>query len=592
MTAFRRFTLRLLSFFRLNRAEADLAREINAHLQLLEDEFVAKGMARGDARLAARRAFGGVEQAKEQQRDARGFRWLENSRIDFKLGARMLRKYPGLSLIGGAGLAVGIAIGTAFFAFFYAYIYATIPAPDGHRIVGLENWDIKTNNEMRQSAHDFVTWRDDLKTVEELGAFRTIGRNLVVAGASPEPVRIAEITAAGLSVPHIQPRLGRLLTAADESPGAAPVLVIGSDVWVTRFNGDQSIIGRDRASRQRRPHHRGGDARGIRISDQSQLLDTAPPRAVGVSAPAGSRDLHLRATRARRHHRSGAGGVDDAGGEGVGAVSRYARRPARARDAVRASDPRHPGDHLVAVRADAVHGQPAAGGRRAQCRDPDLRADGDATGRDRGEDGARRQPAEAGRATFHRGAFALRPLGRRRHLPGEGRHSHGPRHHGDGGRPASLLHRQRHPDARLHLRCAPDSRRRGDRRRRARAARHGAAHADDAEGVRQQQRTAPRRDVDDVDRRAGRAGGGRPADCGRVVLGRDQLCGDDADLRERAVPVGAAHRRSGAAARHGSRHLPPRHRVAVDQAAQRSRRPPRSGAGGRGRDGRPRHPGR
>ena len=245
MTAFRRFTLRLLSFFRLTRAEADLAREINSHLQLLEDEFVAKGMTRGDARLAARRAFGGVEQAKEHQRDARGFRWLENSRIDFKLGARMLKKYPGLSLIGGAGLAVGIAVGTAFFAFFYSYIYATIPAPDGHRIVGLENWDVKTNNEMRQSAHDFLTWRDEMQTVEELGAFRTIGRNLVVSGASPEPVRIAEITAAGLAVPHLQPRLGRLLTAADEATGATPVLVIGSDVFASRFNSDPTIIGRE-----------------------------------------------------------------------------------------------------------------------------------------------------------------------------------------------------------------------------------------------------------------------------------------------------------------------------------------------------------
>ena len=101
----------------------------------------------------------------------------------------MLVKYPGLSLIGGVGLAVGIAIGTAFFAFFYAYIYATIPAPDGHRIVGLENWDIKTNNEVRQAAHDFVTWRDELKTVQELGAFRTIGRNLVarrrITGTGP-----------------------------------------------------------------------------------------------------------------------------------------------------------------------------------------------------------------------------------------------------------------------------------------------------------------------------------------------------------------------------------------------------------------------
>jgi len=241
----RRFLHRLLSVFRLGRAESDLAREIGSHLQLLEDEFVAKGLTREDARFAARRAFGGVEQAKEHQRDARGFRWLDDSRTDFKLGARMLMKYPGLSLIGGAGLAVGTAIGTAFFVFFYSYIYATVPGPDGHRIVGLENWSIKTNNEVRQAAHDFETWRNDLKTVQELGAFRTIGRNLFAAGAASEPIRIAEITAVGMGVPRVQPRLGRALTTADEAPGAPPVLVIGSDVWTTRFNSDPSILGRE-----------------------------------------------------------------------------------------------------------------------------------------------------------------------------------------------------------------------------------------------------------------------------------------------------------------------------------------------------------
>jgi hypothetical protein len=101
MTEIRRFLARLLTTIHSRRAETELAREINAHLRLLEDEHVAKGLSRDDARLAARRAFGGVEQTKEHQRDARGFRWLEDLRIDLQLGVRMLVKYPGLSIIGG-----------------------------------------------------------------------------------------------------------------------------------------------------------------------------------------------------------------------------------------------------------------------------------------------------------------------------------------------------------------------------------------------------------------------------------------------------------------------------------------------------------
>ena len=245
MTTIRRFVLRLLSFFRHGAAEAELSREIHSHLQLLEDEFVSKGMSRDDARLAARRAFGGVEQAKEYQRDARGFRWLDNSRMDFKLGARMLAKYPALSLIGGAGLAVGVAIGTGFFAVAYSLLYATLPVARGERIVVLQNWDLDANTEMRRSMHDLATWQREMKTVEEIGAFRTVERNLIVPGGPAEPVQVAQITAPGFNITGVPPVIGRPIVAADERAGAPPIVVIGADVWHSRFGGDASVLGRE-----------------------------------------------------------------------------------------------------------------------------------------------------------------------------------------------------------------------------------------------------------------------------------------------------------------------------------------------------------
>src|SRR5688572_10995568 len=245
MTTLRRLVLRLLSFFRLGAAEAELSREIHSHLQLLEDEFVSKGMPRDDARLAARRAFGGVEQAKEHQRDERGFRWLDNSRMDFTLGARMLAKYPGLSLIGGAGLAVGVAIGAGFFAFLYSFLYATLPVEGGERIVALENWDIDANDEMRRSMHDLVMWQREMKTVGEIGAFRTVVRNVTFAGGPVEAVEVAQITADGFNITRVKPVMGRAIVAADESAAASPIVVIGYDVWHSRFGGDASVLGRE-----------------------------------------------------------------------------------------------------------------------------------------------------------------------------------------------------------------------------------------------------------------------------------------------------------------------------------------------------------
>lgn len=245
MTTIRRFILRLLSFFRSDAAEAELSREIRSHLQLLEDEFVSNGMPRDEARLAARRAFGGVEQVKEHQRDARGFRWLDNSRMDFTLGARMLAKYPALSLIGGAGLAVGVAIGAAFFTIAYSLLYATVPVERGERIVALENWDIDANNEMQRSMHDLLDWQREMKTVEEIGAFRTIVRNLIVPGGSAEPIEAAQITAAGFTITGVPPIIGRPIVAADESADAPPVIVIGEDVWHSRFGGDAAVLGKE-----------------------------------------------------------------------------------------------------------------------------------------------------------------------------------------------------------------------------------------------------------------------------------------------------------------------------------------------------------
>jgi len=245
MTTIRRFALRLLAVVRFGKAETDLAREIAAHLQLLEDEFVASGMTRDDARLAARRAFGGVEQAKVHQRDARGFRWLDDSRIDFKLGARMLVKYPGVSLVGGAGLAVAIAICASFFAFTYAYLYSTLPVDEADRVVALENWDLAANNEEQQQVHDFIAWRDALHTVEDLSAFREVSRNLIGPGGSGEPIKVAEITPSAFRLTRVPPFLGRSLAETDTTPGAPPVVVIGHDEWQGRFAADPAIVGRE-----------------------------------------------------------------------------------------------------------------------------------------------------------------------------------------------------------------------------------------------------------------------------------------------------------------------------------------------------------
>ena len=90
---------------------------------------------------------------------------------------------------------------------------------------------------------DFSVWREELTTVQELGAVRNVARNLIAPGAQPETISAAEMTATGFTVARVQPALGRFILAQDEHPGAPDVLVIGHDVWLRRFGGDASIIG-------------------------------------------------------------------------------------------------------------------------------------------------------------------------------------------------------------------------------------------------------------------------------------------------------------------------------------------------------------
>ena len=93
-----RFVLRLFNLLRGSRADEQLSRELDAHLPLMQDDFERRGMSPDEARRAARRAFGGVEQAKEQQRDARSFVWLEDATRDLAYAVRMLVRSPGFTL--------------------------------------------------------------------------------------------------------------------------------------------------------------------------------------------------------------------------------------------------------------------------------------------------------------------------------------------------------------------------------------------------------------------------------------------------------------------------------------------------------------
>lgn len=243
MSNIRRFVHRLSAPFRGRRADADLTREIQAHLQLLEEKFVTEGMSPKEARAAAKRAFGNIEHTKELQRDARSFRWLTGWAMELRLGARMLVRYPGLTVVGSLALAFAIAVGASTFEIVKRATDPVLPLPDGDRIVGLTYWDRVKDVKERASSYDFLIWREQLTTLQDIGAFRLVERNLSAVGGVAEPVTVAQISPAAFRMARVPALLGRTLTEEDEDLSSPPVVVLGHRLWQTRFGGDRAVVG-------------------------------------------------------------------------------------------------------------------------------------------------------------------------------------------------------------------------------------------------------------------------------------------------------------------------------------------------------------
>jgi predicted permease len=182
----------------------------------------------------------------ERWRDRRrgGLMRMGLSWLDFKLGFRMLSRYPMLTVVGSLAMAVAIGVGAGTFEVITRVTDPSLPLPDGDRIVGLSYWHRAESSARPQSAYDVLNWREGLRTLEDIGAFRLVQRNLIVGEHVGEPVDAAEISAAAFRVTGVPPLMGRVLVDEDESPQSPAVVVLGYRLWTMRFGADPAVLGR------------------------------------------------------------------------------------------------------------------------------------------------------------------------------------------------------------------------------------------------------------------------------------------------------------------------------------------------------------
>jgi len=231
------------SLFRKNAVEQELDLEIRFHVERQIAEHLAKGMSQQEAGRAARLEFGGVEQFKEECRDARGVNRLESLLADLRYGFRSLRKSPGFTTISVLTLALGIGANTAIFSMVNALLLHPYNFRDPDALVRV--WEDRGIDEGIDARHlapaDAEDLRAEQQVFEKLSTYRTQSFSLG-AGSEIQPVLGCRVSADFFDVLGVRPASGRLFTAGEEQPGLDQVAIVGHGLWQRRFGGDPLLL--------------------------------------------------------------------------------------------------------------------------------------------------------------------------------------------------------------------------------------------------------------------------------------------------------------------------------------------------------------
>jgi putative ABC transport system permease protein len=244
MTTLRELGSRIRGLIHKSRRDADLNDEVAAHLDCLAEENVRRGMSAQDARDAARRDFGAVEQIKETYRERRGLPMLETLIQDLRFGSRTLRKNPGFTFVAILTLALGIGANTAIFSVVNALLLTPLRYRQADRLVMVwENLRTGNNPQNNISPANFLQWQDHNTSFEQMAAMYDDHLNLTGDG-DPEQIPYKGVSPNFFSLLGVDPFLGQTFSAENGVPGKDQVAILSFGLWQRKFGGDRSIIGK------------------------------------------------------------------------------------------------------------------------------------------------------------------------------------------------------------------------------------------------------------------------------------------------------------------------------------------------------------
>ena len=234
----------LRNLFLSRRVEVDLDAEVRAHLEMLTEENIRRGMPPEEAQRAARIELGGIDQVKEQVRERRMGNWLHSVIADCRYGARQLHKNPGFTTAAALTLALGLGANTYIFSLVDALLLRPIKFPDPGRVVAL--WERVPNigldrNELAPA--NFLDWKAQNHVFDHIAAQEWWDANL--GGVEyPEHLHGFLVTPDYFAAVEAQPMLGRAFLPEEGTPGKDRVAMLSYGLWRDHFSSDPSVVGR------------------------------------------------------------------------------------------------------------------------------------------------------------------------------------------------------------------------------------------------------------------------------------------------------------------------------------------------------------
>ena len=238
-----RIARRVRAFVRRESLEAAMDAEMRYHIECETAERVSQGMSVEEARRSAMRDFGGVERHKEDARDARGLRPLDDVARDTSYALRVLRKNPGFTAAVVLTFALGIGCSCAIFSLVHGILVRQLPYSRPNELVALWERNVARGVDRNVvSEQDFAAWRKRTRAFSAMAAMTPIP--LTLDGAPVERIAGAQVSPSYFRMLGAHPALGRDFTDADEANGGTDVVILSDALWRSRFSADPNIVGR------------------------------------------------------------------------------------------------------------------------------------------------------------------------------------------------------------------------------------------------------------------------------------------------------------------------------------------------------------